>query len=272
MDRLIDLSAPLVCDPLQLRFLSVIPRDALNAVLNFSAAKRPRIEMQRAGSTAIIPIYGWLQQHGNLHFATDMLKRCLAFADVKTIILEIDSSGGSVYGVQELADAVYQARHKKRVVAIANSVASSGAYWIGSQAGEFYVTPSGEAGGIGVYAMHTDHSKALANDGVKMTLISAGDHKTEGNPFEPLGKQGRRFLQSSVDTVYRRFVTTVARGRGKPVKAVTQGMGQGRTVGAQDAVKLGMADGVKSFDELLGTQQTNQPTPAARRAMLALMH
>ncbi|WP_446810291.1 S49 family peptidase [Methylomonas sp. 2BW1-5-20] len=272
--EILDLTTPLACDPYQLQALVSLSPAALTAGrFNYSAfAQRTQSAAKTVGATAVIPLYGWLHPRGNLRAAGALLNRYLAFDDVKTIVIEIDSSGGSAYGVQELADAVFRARSKKRVVAIANSVAVAGAYWIGSQAGEFYVTPSGEAGGIGIYQLHTDHSKALKNDGVKMTLVSAGQYKTEGNPFEPLSKEGKRFIKSTVDEVYRRFVAGVARGRGKSVKAVTQGMGQGRVVGADDAVKLGMADGVKSFDQLLGTtSQAQRQTPTSRRvAMLAM--
>lgn len=271
--ELLDLTTPLACDPSQLRALLVLTPTALTAGrFNYSAfAQRTQSAAKTIGATAVIPLHGWLHPRGNLRAAGALLNRYLAFDDVKTIVIEIDSLGGSAYGVQEFADAVYRARSKKRVIAIANSVAVAGAYWIGSQAGEFYVTPSGEAGGIGVYQLHTDHSKALADDGVKITLVSAGQYKTEGNRYEPLSKEGRRFMQSTVDTIYNRFVTAVARGRGKSVKAVTQGMGRGRIVGAEDAVKLGMADGVKSFDQLMGvTGQTQRQTMAGRRAMLAL--
>lgn len=270
----LDLTTPLACCPGQLRALVALSPAALTAGrFNYSAfARRTQSTAKTVGATAVIPLYGWLHPRGNLQAAGALLNRYLAFDDVKTVVLEIDSLGGSVYGVQEFADAVYRARSKKCVIAIANSVAVAGAYWIGSQASEFYVTPSGEAGGIGVYQLHIDHSKALKNDGIKMTLISAGQYKTEGNPYEPLSKQCRRFKQSTVDAIYNRFVTAVARGRGQSVKAVTQGMGRGRIVGAQDAVKLGLADGVKSFDQLLGTANQNQrQTPAAHRALLASM-
>lgn len=274
MDSFIDLTAPMACDPNQLQAMAAITAKTLTAGrFNVAAAaQRTQSAAKTIGATAVIPLYGWLHPRGNIRAASVLLNRYLAFDDVKTIVIEIDSLGGSAYGVQELADAVYRARSKKRVVAIANSVAVSGAYWIGSQAGEFYVTPSGEVGGIGIYKLHENIGKALEQEGVKMTLVSAGEYKTEGNPFEPLTKEGKRFLQSSVDVVYRRFVDSVARGRGKPAKSVTQGMGRGRIVGAEDAVKLGMADGVKSFALLLDGRSTIRQTPASRRAMLALMH
>ena len=91
-------------------------------------------------------------------------------------------SSCSVYGVAELADQIQSARASKPVVAIANSLAASAAYWIGCAAGEFYVTPGGEVGSIGVWQAHFDYSQAIASEGVKPTLISAGKYKVEGNP------------------------------------------------------------------------------------------
>ena len=78
--------------------------------------------------------------------------RAAADSSIGAIVLNIDSPGGSVYGVEELADKIYKARGTKPVYAVANSLAASAAYWIGSAASQLYVTPSGEVGSIGVLA------------------------------------------------------------------------------------------------------------------------
>ena len=129
----------------------------------------------------------------------------------------LDSPGGSVYGVSELADEIMNARAQKPVIAIANSLAASAAYWIGCSASELYVTPGGEVGSIGVWQAHFDYSQALAAEGVTPTLISAGKYKVEGNPYAPLGEDALGFMQSRVDDYYAVFTKSVARGRGVPI-------------------------------------------------------
>ncbi len=131
------------------------------------------------------------------------------------------------------------------------ALAASAAYWIGSAAGEFYVTPGGEAGSIGVYAAHINRSAQLRKAGVDTTLVSAGKYKVEGSLYEPLSKDAERFMQSRVDDYYAKFTRAVARHRGVSVLAVRNGMGQGRLLGAQAAKAAGMVDDVATFDDVV---------------------
>ncbi|NBW52184.1 MAG: signal peptide peptidase SppA, partial [Betaproteobacteria bacterium] len=170
---------------------------------------------------------------------------------VSALVIHIDSPGGSVYGVAELADEIVSARAKKPVVAIANSLAASAAYWIGCSASEFYVTPGGEVGSIGVWQAHQDYSKAMDEAGVKTTLISAGKFKVEGNPYAPLDEEAQGFMQSRVDDYYAAFTKAVAKGRGVPISQVRDGMGQGRVLGADAALASSMVDGIATFDDVV---------------------
>ena len=79
------------------------------------------------------------------------IRAVAADPEVGTIVMDVDSPGGSVFGVQELADTLYDVREHsgKRLVAVANNMAASGGYWIASQAHELVVTPSGMGGSIG---------------------------------------------------------------------------------------------------------------------------
>lgn len=214
-----------------------------------------------SGAVAVIPVFGTIVQRADLFTemsggaSTDRLSAAFRQAvndpQVGSIVLQIDSPGGGVYGVAELADQIFQARGEKRIVAVADSLAASAAYWIASSADEIVVTPSGEVGSIGVFTAHQDLSTALEAEGVKVTLISAGKYKVEGNPFEPLGEEARAAIQARVDDYYSMFVRAVARGRGVKPAAVREGFGQGRTVGAEEAVRLGMADRVGTMAQTI---------------------
>ena len=87
--------------------------------------------------------------------------------------------------------------------------------------------------------------------GVKVNLISAGKYKTEGNPFEPLSEEAREQIQKRVDEYYDMFVAAVARNRSVSRSDVRGGFGQGRMVGAKEAVASGMADRVATLDETI---------------------
>ena len=238
-----------------------------STMANIEAAKEARAaraaSVPTQGGIAVLPLYGIVTQRGNM--ADDVsgpgsvstqqfgsaLTNLINDDSVGQILIDIDSPGGSVYGVSELADQIIAARTKKPIVAIANSLAASAAYWIGCSASEFYVTPGGEVGSIGVWQAHNDYSKALADEGVVTTLISAGKFKVEGNPYEPLDEEARAFMQSRVDDYYSAFTKAVAKGRGVPIDTVRNGMGQGRVLGADEALANKMVDGVATFDDVL---------------------
>lgn len=254
-------------------------------------ARRQSATAQTTGSIAVLPLYGVLTQRGNMvdevsgpgststqQFSA-ALRALLADDTVSQILIDIDSPGGSVYGVAELADEIQSARMKKPVVAIANSLAASAAYWVGSAASEFYCTPGGEVGSIGVWQAHQDFSQALSEAGVKTTLISAGKYKVEGNPYSALDEEAQAFMQSRVDEYYAAFTKAVARGRGVSLAQVRDGMGQGRVLGAEAALQQDMVDGIATFDEVLKKMRragkSSAPQGASRlkqaRDSLALM-
>ena len=190
---------------------------------------------------AYLPLYGVIDQHASWILelfggtSTDLFGRAfdMAVADttVGAVVIDVDSPGGSVYGVQELSDKIYNARDKKPIIAVVNSMMASAAYWIASAADEIIITPGGEAGSIGVIAMHFDYSEAISKAGVKPTIITAGKYKAEGNPYEPLNSDVKDYFQERVDDYYSAFVGAVARNRGVKVGVVLSDFGQGRMFG-----------------------------------------
>ena len=230
---------------------------------NARDARRQASVSNSGGGIAVLPLYGIVTQRGNMlddvsgpgtastQQFSNLLRAALQDETVSQILIDIDSPGGSVYGVAELADEIVSARAQKPVVAIANSLAASAAYWIGCSASEFYVTPGGEVGSIGVWQAHQDYSKAMDEAGVKTTLISAGKFKVEGNPYAPLDEEAQGFMQSRVDDYYAAFTKAVAKGRGVPISQVRDGMGQGRVLGADAALASSMVDGIATFEDVV---------------------
>jgi signal peptide peptidase SppA len=185
--------------------------------------------------------------------------------DCKAIVLDVDSPGGSVDGVPEFADEIYDARSKKPVIAVCNSMACSAAYWLASAASEVVCTPSGQCGSIGVYMMHLDESESLKQQGIKITVIKAGKYKAEGNSTEPLSDDARAAAQTSVDAFYSMFVRSVARNRGTSQTAVREGYGQGRSLMAAQAAGQDLVDRVGTFDDIL--RETLSGAVPSRRAL-----
>jgi signal peptide peptidase SppA len=214
------------------------------------------------GAVAVIPIYGVIMPRATLFSQISGGTSLTTFAEqlqgavddqqIGSILLDIDSPGGSSALVAETAALIRAANQKKPVTAIANTMAASAAYWLMSQAGEKFVTPSGYVGSIGVYMAHEDFSAFDEKVGVKTTLISAGKYKVEGNEFEPLSDEAEARYQAVVDDCYAAFVADVAKGQGVAIADVRNGFGEGRVLTAREAVSEGLVDGVATFDQVLG--------------------
>jgi signal peptide peptidase SppA len=229
-----------------------------------------------AGAVGVLPLYGVIMPKATLMSEISggtsldqfmgSFRELMANDQVGSILIDVDSPGGSVQGVPEAAAEIRAARGRKQIVAIANGTMASAAYHIGSQADEIVMTPSGWAGSIGVLATHDDISAMQEKMGVKTTLIYKGEFKTEGNPFEPLDPEARAAVQARVDEFYAMFVGDVAKARGVSVAQVKDGFGQGRMVLAKGAVKEGMADRIATFDETVARLARGGGTAGAARA------
>jgi capsid assembly protease len=243
---------------------------------SITLAAAPRLPAVK-GMVALLPIRGTIVQHredawfGDV--AADSISRLVDEAmgnpQVGGLVLDVDSPGGIVFGVEELADKIRGLRGTKPIYSIANSMAASAAFWIASAADKFFVTPGGMVGSIGVWQAHMDVSGYEEKLGVKTTLVSAGKYKVEGHPWAPLDDEARAAMQTEVDQYYAKFVDGVAKNRGIRSAAVRGGFGEGRMVLAEPAKAEGMVDGVTTLEELLGRvlgkRQNGQDSKAASR-------
>lgn len=209
-----------------------------------------------SGQVAIIPIQGPIGRKANpwIPSAQGIAREVRQAAEdesVKGIVLDIDSPGGTASGIQETADLISGLSEKKPIVAVANNLAASAAYWIASAAREIVVVPSAEVGSIGVFAMHADESGMLDQLGIKVTMVTSSKYKAEFSPWAPLSEEARSEMQRRVNETHADFVRSVASGRGIKVSDVEKGFGEGRTVRARDAVKRGMADRIGSLESTI---------------------
>lgn len=210
---------------------------------------------------AVLPIYGVISPRQNLvgmssgGTSLDLLaqdfRMALTDPTIDGIVFDIDSPGGMVDGIDEFASEIRAARGQKPIVAVANYMAASAAYYLAAQADELVVSPSGQVGSIGVLTAHQDFSAMYEQLGVKTTLIAHGKYKTEGNQYEPLSEEAQAEMQSKIDTWGEMFEAAVAKGRGVPVSTVREDYGQGRMALAKAAVAAGMADRVDTLDNTI---------------------
>lgn len=209
------------------------------------------------GGIAVIALTGvitpWRSYMGpGLMAFRQQLARAVRDPDVQAIVIDVDSPGGMVSLVPETAAEVFAARQVKPVIAVANTLAASAAYWIAAQATTLVMTPSGDVGSVGVYQLHQDWSAWNEKQGIDPTFIHAAPFKVEGNMEEPLGDGAKAHIQSEVDEIYGEFLAAVAQGRGVSVATVKADYGEGRTLSAARAKAAGMVDAVMTLEQAIG--------------------
>lgn len=226
----------------------------------------------RSRTVAVVPVLGPISKRDSFMSMfvggtsttrlSAMIRQLAADESVGTILLNVDSPGGTVSGLPELAADIRKARETKPVVAIANDLCASAAYWIASQADEIVATPESLTGSIGIFTAHADCSKAMEEAGVKTTYIYAGRYKVEGNPDEPLSDEAKAHIQSIIDSAYALFVNDVAAGRGVKAAEVRADYGEGRVLTARSAKAAGMVDRIASYNETIARLAGSRPIGA----------
>ncbi len=216
-------------------------------------------------SVAIVQMHGVLtpRGRGSMEDFCARLGATAANPDVGAIVLDVDSPGGTVARTMETANAVRAAAQVKPVVAIADTLMASAAYWIGAQASQLWVTPSGEVGSIGVRGMHFDISRALDKAGVTVSEFTSGAYKGELSMFAPLSDAARAHVHAQADASHEDFIRAVAEGRKVSADRVRSDFGQGRVIGAAQAKALGMVDHVGTMADVLASLRIK--TGAVRR-------
>jgi signal peptide peptidase SppA len=178
------------------------------------------------------------------------LQRAAADPKVQQILVDQETPGGEAVGAFEAAALMRQVAAEKPVTVIVNGMSASAGYALGSGASRIITIPTGLVGSIGVVMLHLDFSQFLKGEGIKPTFIFAGDHKVDGNPYEPLSKAAATEFQSEVDSVYDQFIETVVAGRKNLTDKQARGT-QARVFKGQEAVDAGLADDVGTFEQVL---------------------
>lgn len=234
---------------LQARAHHMMRADFYDAVYDLEP-KALKLDVQNG--YAVIPIRGaigmglaeWEKQWLGMCDVDDvreLFEEAIASQSVKAIALMIDSPGGCVTGIPELASAIYAGRTAKPILAFSRSVCASAAYWLGCQAHALYAAPSAVIGSIGVYTVLYDVSQLYKEHGYKVHLIKAGANKAIGVPGIEITNDQLATIQQRVDVMMTMFSAGVTRGRGG---AVTAERMDGSDWFGADAQKYGLIDEV----------------------------
>lgn len=199
--------------------------------------------MRRAGLMA-----QWFGAVDHEQIESDFLK-AMDDPQVKGVLLDFDSPGGTVFGTDRLAQVIRENK-RKPVVAFTGSLMASAAYYVGSAADFIVASADAEVGSIGVRLTHIEASGWYRDMGVKITHIVAGEDKALGNDSEPLDKRGREYLQGFVDDAYKQFTATVQAHRGSKIQSVEK-VANGRMYTASDALALGLIDQIGTIENAI---------------------
>lgn len=221
------------------------------ALLNMAAiglqydGRRP---YEIADGIALIHIAGFLSNGARWWDETDYhdlqaeVRQASEDAAVSGILLLVNSPGGELENAFETAAVLAEAGKKKPMWAVADTMAYSAAYLMASQAAKIYVPPmTGGVGSVGVYCAHWDFSGMLDQFGLKVTLISAGEGKLDGNPYEPLSDRAKKDIAAEIQRLYGLFVTNVARGRKLSEEQIRK-LGAFCYEGSAQSIAAGLAD------------------------------
>ena len=212
--------------------------------------------LQKYPPFAVVPVHGVIGRNlsdleamcgcCDVQAVEEMIEECERDPSIKTIILDFDSPGGTSVGVPELANRVKAC--SKEVISFTGSECCSAAYWIASQASQFYATPSSSVGSIGVYIAYPDLSKAYEMEGVRMDVIRAGTYKGAGIPGTSLDANQRKMLQDEVVSIWDDFKAAV-----KSVRSFVEDASmEGQTFSGKKAAEAGLVTSlVNGFDELM---------------------
>jgi signal peptide peptidase SppA len=236
---------------------------AVEAQLGRPLANEPKPYQVLDGGIAVVPLVGVMAKRANMFMqisggvSTRKVANDLAQAindpQVRAIVMEVDSPGGHVDGVMELAEMVAGARASgKPVVSWISGAGCSAAYWVASAADRVVISEDTTlVGSIGVVATHVDVSRREEVLGIKTTEITAGKYKRIASAHQPLSEEGRQSIQEQVDAIYSVFVDQVAANRGTSAEDVLERMADGRVFIGQAAIAAGLVDGVSTFQALV---------------------
>lgn len=165
---------------------------------------------------------------------------------VAGILLNMDTPGGTVNGCDELATAIFQARGKKPIIAYVSGQACSAGYWLATAADKVILSEASEVGSIGVLLGLVDTKDAEAKSG-KRTIEFVSSKAPNKRPDYDTD-EGRAVYQRRADNLGELFINTIAKHRGISAETVTKDFGAGGVEIGANAVKLGMADEVGTFE------------------------
>jgi signal peptide peptidase SppA len=178
---------------------------------------------------------------------TGTIKTASDDPNIKAILIEVDSGGGSPVAGEEIANALKNS--KKPTVALIRDVGASAAYWAVSSAGRIFASENSSVGSIGVTNSYLDNTAKDKKEGYEYISLTSGQFKDTGNPNKPITQADKDLMMRDVNIIYKNFMNVVSKNRNIPISKV-QSFADGSTVLGVQAKKDGLIDEIGGMVEV----------------------
>ncbi|TCD26232.1 signal peptide peptidase SppA [Pedobacter psychrodurus] len=171
--------------------------------------------------------------------------------DIKAVVLRVNSPGGSALASDVIWREIVLTKKEKPVIASFGDVAASGGYYIGCAADSIFVQPNTITGSIGVFGIIPNFQNLMTNKlGITFDGVKTGKYADIMATNRPMTAGERFIIQNELNRIYSGFVSRVADGR-KKSKAYIDSIGGGHVWIGTDAVQIGLADRIGSFNDAI---------------------
>jgi protease-4 len=161
--------------------------------------------------------------------------------DVKSVVLRINSPGGSATAAEIIQREIQLTRKVKPLIVSMGDVAASGGYWIASDSNRIFAEPNTITGSIGVFGVLFNGQKLANNNGITWDTVKTSQFADTQTVARPKSPQELAIYQRSVNRIYNMFINKVAQGRKIPQQKVAQ-IAQGRIWSGTAAKQIGLVD------------------------------
>jgi signal peptide peptidase SppA len=216
----------------------------------------PRTRYQVVNGVAVVSLSGGMMKARSKFGGTStvdvrtQIRKAVVDDGVYSILLLIDSPGGTVAGTSALAEDVANANRRKPVYAYVEDCCASAAYWVASQATRIYAGSASLIGSLGAKMLIVDSSKAAEADGLKVHDISTGEFKGAGADGTPITDRQIAYFQDIVNSANEHFKSAVMSGRNM-ARATADALFDGKVHDAAQAKQLGLIDEVSTVDQAM---------------------
>ncbi|EKO3667252.1 S49 family peptidase [Vibrio metschnikovii] len=220
------------------------------AASSFSSNRSAERSYQVINGIAVVPISGsMVHKYGHVKPYSGMtgydgimyrLTEALSDPDVRGVMLDMNTPGGMIAGCFDLADKIAEYRQIKPIWSLGYDMHCSAGQMIASACNRRIITQTAVAGSVGVIMAHTNVEKMLAQQGVEITLITAGERKADGNPYQSLPADVREKWQAELESNRMMFATKAAQYMNISVEQILAT--EAETYEGHAAVDVGFAD------------------------------